>query len=158
MKTIHRTGKNCRRRRGASVVEAAIVLPVVCMFVFGVLEYGRYVMTLQVLTNACREGARYAMIHPQPVTVAGTTYGNATSDVQTIINKALAGQQLSGQTVSIYAADSVGNNIGSWTSAQVGQSVCVQITGNYNTIIPTLLQLPSSIPVTARAVMRTESN
>jgi Flp pilus assembly protein TadG len=158
MKTTRSIRKKIRHRRGVSVVEAAMVMPVVFMFVFGVLEYGRYVMTLQVLTNACREGARYAMIHPQPVTVSGTTYGNATSDVQAIIDKALAGQRLNGQTVSIYAADSLGNNIGSWNSAQAGQSVCVQINGNYNAIIPTLLRMPSSFAVTSKAVMRTESN
>src|SRR5262245_39782959 len=92
--------KKRSNRRGAAVVEAALVLPVVCMFLFGILEYCRYVMTLQVLTNACREGARYAMIHPQPVTVDGVTYGNATTDVQAIISKAMAGKTLiSGQTV-----------------------------------------------------------
>jgi Flp pilus assembly protein TadG len=146
------------RRRGAALVEAALVLPIVCMFIFGVLEYSRYVMTLQILTNACREGARYAMIHPQPVTVNGTTYGNATSDVQASINNSMGGQLLSGQTVSIYAADSLGNSVGAWNNAQAGQCVCVQITGTYIPIIPTLLRMPTSFAVTAKAVMRSESN
>jgi Flp pilus assembly protein TadG len=146
------------RRRGAALVEAALVLPIVLMFVFGILEYGRYVMMLQILTNAAREGARYAMIHPQPVTVGGTTYGNATSDVTTIINKALAGQSLQGQTVSIYASDSLGNNIGNWSDAETGESVCVSITGTYKAIIPTFLRMPSSISVTAKSVMRSEAN
>ena len=152
----NRGGKT--RRRGAAVVEAALVLPIVCMFLFGILEYSRYVMTLQVLTNACREGARYAMIHPQPVTVNGTTYGNATTDVQAVINSSMAGNLLSGQTVSIYAADSLGNNIGAWNNAQAGQCVCVQVSGNYKPVIPTLLRMPTSFAVTAKAVMRSESN
>jgi Flp pilus assembly protein TadG len=146
------------RRKAAALVEAAMVLPIVCMFLFGILEYCRYVMTLQVLTNACREGARYAMIHPQPVTINGTTYGNATSDVQAVINTAMGGQSLSGQTVSIYAADSLGNSIGSWNNAQAGQCVCVQISGSYKPIIPTLLRMPTSISVNTKAVMRSESN
>ncbi len=147
-----------RARRGAALVEAALVLPLVLMFLFGILEYGRYVMMRQVLTNAAREGARYAQIHTQPVTVNSTTSGNATADVTNVINKALAGQKLSGQTVSIYAADSQGNNVGSWNNAQIGQCVCVEIQGNYPVIVSQLLFMPVSIPVTAKSVMRTESN
>jgi Flp pilus assembly protein TadG len=158
MKTAHRNRRASGRRTGAALVEAALVLPVVCMFLFGVLEYGRYVMMLQLLTNAAREGARYAMIHPQPVTISGVTYSNTTTDVMNVVNKALAGHKLSGQTVSVYAADSVGNSTGAWTSAGNGDSVCVQITGNYVPIIPSLLQMPTSIPVTAKAVMRSEAN
>ncbi len=147
-----------RFRRGSAAVEAALVLPLVILFLFGILEYGRYVMMLQVLTNAAREGARYAQIHANPVTVNGTTLGNANSDVTTVVNKALAGQQLSGQTVSIYAADSQGNNTGAWTSATTGQSVCVDISGTYPVIIFKLLNMPATISVRAKAAMRTESN
>jgi Flp pilus assembly protein TadG len=146
------------RRRGAALVEAAMVLPLVFMFLFGILEYGRYVMTLQVLTNAAREGARYAQIHTQPVTVGGTTSGNATADVTNRVTQALGGQSLSGQTISIFAADAQGNNQGTWTNAQVGQSVAVEITGNYRVLISNILQMPVTIPVVARAVMRTEGN
>ena len=146
------------RRRGAVAVEAALVLPVVIMFLFGILEYGRYIMTLQVMTNAAREGARFALAHTQPVTVAGTTYGNATSDVSNIVSKALAGQALSSQNVQIYASDSLGNNIGSWNTAQAGDLVCVRITGNYHSVISAFLSLPATIPVAAQSAMRSESN
>ncbi len=135
-----------------------MVLPLVLMFLFGIFEYGRYVMTLQLLTNAAREGARYAQIHTQPVTVAGATLGNATSDVTTVVNKALAGHTLTGQSVAIFASTSTGTNAGTWTNAQAGQSVCVEITGNYSVISSKFLNMPLTIPVTARAVMRSESN
>lgn len=49
-------------RRGAAVVEFAIVAPIFVLFVFGMLEYGRMVMVQQVLTNASREGARIAVL------------------------------------------------------------------------------------------------
>jgi Flp pilus assembly protein TadG len=146
------------RRRGAAAVEAALVLPVVCMFLFGVLEYGRYVMMMQLLTNAAREGARYAMIHPAAVTIAGTTYGNANSDVTNAVNIAMGGQALSSQTISIYLSDTLGNNIGTWTNAQAGQSICVQISGNYVPVVWKLLQLSSTFPVSVKSVMRSESN
>ncbi len=156
MKPLTRNPK--QRRRGSTLVEAALVLPVILMFLFGIMEYGRYVMMLQILTNAAREGAHYALSHTQPVTIAGTTSGNNTSDVTNVINTALARQGLSGQTVQIYASDSLGNNLGTWTSAQAGQSVCVRISGNFPVIMGRLLFLPSTIPVVSQAVMRSEGN
>ena len=146
------------RRRGAVTVEAALVLPMFLMFLFGIMEYGRYVMMLQVLTNAAREGARYAQIHTSQVTVGGTTYGNATSDVTNVVNTFLAGQSLSGQSVQVYLSDTVGNNVGTWTNADSGDSICVSITGNFKMIVPTLVRAPASIPVSIKSVMRTESN
>jgi Flp pilus assembly protein TadG len=146
------------KRRGAAVIEAALVLPVVVLFLFGILEYGRYLMFLQVFTNAAREGAHYALAHTDPITISGTTSGNATSDVTNAVNNALAGQKLTNQNVQVYASDSLGNNLGTWTTGQAGQSVCVRITGNYPVIIPNLLHLASSVPVVAQAVMRSEGN
>lgn len=146
------------RRRGGAVVEAAMVLPLVILFLMGILEYGRYVMTLQVLTNAAREGVHYALSHTEPVTIQGTTYGNTNSDVINVVNQFSGGQQLAGQTIQIYASDTFGNSMGPWTDAGVGQSICVRISGTYNFMIPQMLSLPSSMPVAAQAVMRSEGN
>ena len=145
-------------RRGAAVIEAALVLPVVILFLFGILEYGRYLMFLQVFTNAAREGAHYALAHTDPITISGTTSGNATVDVTNAVNKALAGQQLTGQNVQVYASDSLGNNLGAWTTGAAGQSVCVRISGNYPVVITNMLHMGTSIPVVAQAVMRSEGN
>jgi len=158
MRILRIPSRTAKRRRGAAAVEAGLVLPVVFLFLFGIFEYGRYVMTLQVMTNAAREGGHYALTHTQPITIAGTTYGNATSDVTTIINKSLAGQSLVSQNVQIFCSDSIGTNIGLWTDTQVGQCVCVRITGNFRVLLPSLLGLSTNIPVVAQAVMRSESN
>jgi Flp pilus assembly protein TadG len=139
-------------------MEAALVLPIVMMFLLGILEYGRYVMTLQVLTNAAREGAHYALSHTEPVTLQGTTYGNATTDVTTIVNNACAGQKLTGQTIEVYQSDVLGNNQGTWIDASAGESICVKISGTYTFLIPKMLRLPNSCTVTAQAVMRSEGN
>ena len=47
--------------RGAAGVEAAIILPMFFMLLFGVFEAGRFMNTRQVLTDAAREGARLAV-------------------------------------------------------------------------------------------------
>jgi Flp pilus assembly protein TadG len=146
------------RRHAAAVVEAAIVLPLVIMFLLGILEYGRYVMTLQVLTNAAREGVHYALSHTEPVTLQGVTYGNLNSDVTDVVDNFSAGQKLTGQTIQVFASDTFGNNTGPWTDAGAGESITVRITGNYNFVVPQMLYLPSSVPVVAQAVMRSEGN
>ena len=158
MELLRRTRLEKHSRRGVAVMEAALVLPIVLIFLLGILEYGRYVMTLQVLTNAAREGARYALAHTEPVTLQGVTYGNANSDVQTIVNNACAGQKLTGQTVQVYESDALGNNLGVWTNAAAGEPICVRISGTYNFFIPGLLRLPNSCAVTAQAVIRSEGN
>jgi hypothetical protein len=164
MKSLFKCLRTKRPRRGASVVEAAMVLPIVLLFLMGILEYGRYMMMMQVLTNAAREGAHYALTHTEPVTlnvpsvgIAGT-YGNATSDVQAIVNKFSAGQQLTGQTIQVYESDVAGNSTGAWTSAASGESICVKISGTYHFMIPAMLSLPASKVVTAQAIMRSEGN
>ncbi len=49
-------------RRGAAVVEFAVVAPLFILLVFGMIEYGRMIMVQQVLTNASREAARKAVL------------------------------------------------------------------------------------------------
>jgi Flp pilus assembly protein TadG len=47
--------------RGAALVEAAITIPLLLFIAVGIFEFGRAYQTWQVLTNAAREGARYAV-------------------------------------------------------------------------------------------------
>lgn len=145
-------------RQGAVAVEAGIVLPIVFLFILGVFEFGRYLMVMQLQANAAREAARYAIAHTQSVVLAGVTYGNATSDVTNVFDQYAANQKLTSQSVTVYLSDSTGNNIGTWTSAQAGQSICVRVTGTYNFVIPSLFYLPSTLAVDIKSVMRTEGN
>ena len=152
----------CRRRRsdrrGGAIVETALVLPLILLFLFGIMEYGRYILCAQVVINAAREGCRYAVTHTQPVTIGGTTTGNATPDVTNQVTKFLAGQQLSNQNVQVYQSDSQGNNLGAWNGATPGQYVAVQITGTFQITVPKLLSFPSGVPVNATVVMICEGN
>jgi Flp pilus assembly protein TadG len=145
-------------RRGSTIVQAAIVLPMALMFLLGIMEYSRYLMLLQIMNNAAREGCRYAVMHTQPVVINSVTYGNNTSDVTTIISNVLAGQSLTGQSVQVYSSDSVGNNVGTWQNTQSGQWICVKITGNFTSLVPKLLNMPNTLAITAESVMRSESN
>ncbi len=52
------------RKRGAAVVEMAVVSPLLLTMIFGVIEFGNSFMVRQMLTNAAREGVRVAAIQP----------------------------------------------------------------------------------------------
>ncbi len=49
-------------RRGNAMVEFALVLPILVLVVFGITEFGRAWMTLNVMNAAAREGARLAVV------------------------------------------------------------------------------------------------
>lgn len=53
-----------RRQKGQSLVEAALILPILLLLLVGVVDLGRAMSTKIALTNASREGARYASRYP----------------------------------------------------------------------------------------------
>jgi Flp pilus assembly protein TadG len=157
-----------RYRRGAYLVEFALVATLFFLFIFGILEYSRLVMTLEVLQNAAREGARFAAVH---------THDKTTSDVQNVVDQRLGGMgiQLQGYnkttSIEVYTADQAtgnpvdqnGNVVGSWTlapftNARFGQPIAVRISGTYKPILPTFLMLPSSLNIKTRYLMQSEAN
>jgi Flp pilus assembly protein TadG len=55
-----------KKQRGASVVEFAIVLPVMLLVIFGVVEFSLVMYDKAVVTNASREAARYGVVLSSP--------------------------------------------------------------------------------------------
>jgi Flp pilus assembly protein TadG len=51
-----------RGNRGQSVIEFALVLPLLLLLLFGITEFGRAWMTANILTSAAREGCRLAVV------------------------------------------------------------------------------------------------
>jgi Flp pilus assembly protein TadG len=164
-----------RRRRpcprgGHTIVEASLVITVVLLFLFGILEYGRYLMVLHIADNAAREGARYAVVN--------TGDGVTQSQVVSVVNASMAGMtnNIQNYNVNVFTVDMTqiyntstntylypssynltaasGSN---WNDAQFGQAIAVQITGTYNPILPSFLQLPS-MPVNIICIMNSEAN
>jgi len=155
------------RRSGLALVESAFVMAMCLLLLFGIFEYGRFVMTKQVLDNAAREGARWAVVNTQ----SGTT-----AQAQNVVNGYLAGQGAQLQSFSkttsiqVYRSDSSGspidasnNVVSDWTlapftNAQFGDSITVKISGNYKPVIPVFLFMPGTIQMQGVAVMKSEAN
>ncbi len=57
-----RTRGGRSRRRGAAIVEFAVVLPLLLLLLFGIIEFGWLFMVRQTLVNAAREGCRVAVL------------------------------------------------------------------------------------------------
>jgi hypothetical protein len=52
-----------RSLAGQALVEFALVAPIFFLVLFSIIEFGRYVYNVEILNNAAREGARYAIVH-----------------------------------------------------------------------------------------------
>ncbi len=57
---------NVRNRNGTSMVEFAIILPLLCVIMFGIIEFGLVLYDKAVITNASREAARYGIVSRTP--------------------------------------------------------------------------------------------
>lgn len=56
-------GFRARSSGGQGLVEFALVAPLFFLLVFAIIEGGRFILYYETLSNATREGARYAIVH-----------------------------------------------------------------------------------------------
>jgi Flp pilus assembly protein TadG len=54
--------RGVRGRKGQALAEFALILPVLFLLIAGIIEFGRAWNIKQVVTDASREGARYAVV------------------------------------------------------------------------------------------------
>ena len=59
------SGKRKRRERGQSLVETAVVFPILLLLLAAIIDFGRAFDVYIVLTNAAREGARWGSVNPE---------------------------------------------------------------------------------------------
>src|SRR5512137_1911949 len=81
------------KRRGAAVVEMAVVTPLLLLILFGIMEFGWVFMMEQTITNATREAARVGILQGATHTDIQNRFAQAmaptglavTSDMLTIV-------------------------------------------------------------------------
>lgn len=103
-------------RRGVSVVEMALVLPVFVLSILGVIEIGRAMMLTQVLENAARTGVRSAVLND-------TTNAQVTTAVQNLVYST-TNVATSNVTVTVGVN---GNNSASLATAEPGDTISVSV-------------------------------
>jgi Flp pilus assembly protein TadG len=176
---------NARRsRHGASLVEFAFVVPILILFLFGIIEFGLYVMVLHTVNVAAMEAARLAagMASTDAQLLAGnativTKAKNTMGGIQNLIAPVAVntyydpyaeqaynfGNTFTGPTT---VTQVVLNTLPTWPptsggsvsgNAGFGDPIIVQITGTYKFVTP-LRQLWSTAPLNAVASMASEGN
>jgi Flp pilus assembly protein TadG len=132
--------KQKSRYRGAAIVEAAVVFPLIFLLTFGVIEYGWLFLKAQQITNASRQGARIAI----RADATGQQVLNAISVLMTD-----AGMSDSGYSVIITPADI--------SSLAVGDALEVRVTVPCENIaIINIPLLPKPVNLGAKVAMAKE--
>ena len=147
------------RERGVTTVEGAIILIAFFMLVFGVMELGWFMTTRQALTNAAREGARFAV-----VPAAGT---NTLPDQDVVIEKVdayLAAAHIKDATTVVRCPPEVGETC-------THDAAMLVVTGSVSTAYTevtvskpyTVVTVPGffkalEITLTGKAIMRRETS
>ena len=94
------TARSCHSKRwnerGQALAEFALVLPLVLLFIAGIIEMGRAWNIKQAVTDAAREGARYTVVMDEDMTMA---------QVYTKIEERLALASIEESDIGIYSDD-----------------------------------------------------
>jgi Flp pilus assembly protein TadG len=137
-------------QRGTSAVEFAIVLPLLVVFVFGIIEFGLVFYDKSMVTNASREAARAGIVYRDPpLTVA---------EIQSVVDS-----YCGGRLVSFGSGPSPTTTVPSGECTDHGDELVVNVAYQYDfLLIPDFLTaffsggIPGSIDVSAVTRMRCE--
>jgi Flp pilus assembly protein TadG len=132
------------------MVEFALVAPMFFLLLFGIIEAGRFIFYYETLSNATREGARYAIVNGAntlgcpsgPPAPGSSPCDSAGNNVVTRVRQAALGVSGTGVTVDRcwwYTACNVGTH-GDGDNAR-GATVTVTASYTYRSLIP-LVPLP----------------
>ena len=137
-------------QKGTSAVEFAIVLPLLMVFVFGIIEFGLVFYNKAMVTNASREAARAGIVYRDPpLTVA---------EIQSVVD-----DYCGGMLVSFGSSPGAVTTVPSGECLNHGDELVVNVAYQYEfLLIPDFLTaffsggIPGSIDVSAVTRMRCE--
>ncbi len=133
MKIGRRTHRNCR---GTSTLEFVVVLPFLFILMLTAVELSRMLFTYNTIVQATRDGARVAVVT------------NPFSDVPATarINAILAASNLTASSVSVICP----------ATCAADSTVTATVTVNFQTFVPYLSSVLSSVSLTHSTYMRYE--
>ena len=129
--------------RGQDLVEFGLALPLLALLLFGIVESGLLYFSLNTITNAAREGARYGAISP-------ANEGPATC--------AAPSGAIGSQAICRFAAGLVPSEV-TYRATRSGQTVALQVTYRYAFVSGLVSQAFGGSPtltLRANSAMRTE--
>ena len=140
-----------RLRAGAAMVEIAVVVPVLLLFLLGIVEYGRLMQVSNVTTNASREGARYAAQSDTTVDKV-TTYTKDYLAAATVPNSAVKSVTVEQYIAGNWAA------VANLSTVIQGTPVRVRVDIDFGKVtwLPSGVMVPKNSVVSASTVTRKE--
>ncbi len=131
-----------RRRRGGAVVEFAVAAPILFAVILGIIEVGRGLMALHLLTNAARVGCR-----------AGVVESVSTDTIKSAVTSALKTQGITGATPTVLVNESSSTDA---SSAVAGDEITVKVSVPVSSI--TWVPVPNFLSgtITAQYTLRRE--
>ena len=146
-----------KRSRGQAMVEFTIVAPLLFVVMLGIIEAARFIFYSEILNNATREGARYAIVHGSrsncpsgpPPPGETNTCDPAGDNVKVAVRQAAL--ELMG-TGDLFVNDPVWTSKGSLSNPQPGDSstghngrgeyVTVFVDYSYDPLIASVVDVP----------------
>ncbi len=144
-----------RSGRGQSLVEFALVLPILLIMIFGIIDFGMGLRSYISLTNATREGARFAAVGNPAGTYPTDCDGVSSDDVVGRVCVAIEGLKLAD-------LNSVSVDYPNGTSPGNSVIVAADYTYNYITPLGDMIDFfsggsfPNSLSLTTSTDMRLE--
>ena len=141
-------------RRGQSLVEFALILPIFLLLIMGIVDAGRLVYTFNTVSNAARQGARIAIVNQS---TSGTTTCDTTSATAWPQGCAI----VSGLVLNLKPADVVIKyrdylDATACSPVQVGCIAVVKVTGTYQPLTPIIGQFIGTMTVSSETKMPIE--
>lgn len=118
--------KGLKNQKGQALVEFAIILPILLMLVMGILQFGMMLNTYLTIENASREGARAGII------------GSSDAEIKNLIIATSPSLDPACLTVIITPDE---------PNRKSGDTLTVQITYNYDLIVPIISSLFENVIV-----------
>jgi len=134
------------RRRAVTAVETALVLIPLTMFTFGVFEYGRLLMSWNLLNNAAREGCRYAL--------ANNTDSSIDTDVTNLVTAYMGGQDGNFTNFTVTVSGAHNGSATTVNNLVAGDMITVTVSGKFKflKVIP-LVTMPTTTTLNSSVTM-----
>lgn len=135
-------------RRGASMIEFALVFMIFLALAVATFEFGRAVWVYSTVTHAAKSAARYAMSHGAgnmaAPTTAGQTLAQATDEaIKQVAKDNAPGLQSDSMTIDV-----------NWTpDNSEGSKVAVSVSYAFRFVAAPLLGVPNGMPIARKSTM-----
>jgi Flp pilus assembly protein TadG len=111
------------QRCGTALVETAAIISVFLLLLFGVLEYCRFLYVRQLIANAAREGARYAVVNTMSANIEAETRQRVLAYMGGVDGK------VKSFLVQVYHGDATGNKVYAYDASASNPTYGIQSDG-----------------------------